>query len=814
MATKSVIRRGRPAAGSNEVEDCEDSSGSATRGGSSSSSSFSPDWLGVVGGLLKESCGACFEDDQASSSTSGLPPAGSEAMALSLAFGMTPQEQRKHDLSTVALYLLMNFAGYCIFYWIKQPAMLSTILTPEDSERLTVNLAFAFYDLALFSFFGLVFCFLFRLGFILRELLINQFCSPSHSTASFDISLSTTSFARDPQRIARAIHIGFLVIVQSLFSMFVVVEGTVFGDMAAHTYEFDWLRIISDANQQKDLGLSKKDHASRVAAAIALVVAIQAGFYVASGKIASRWRMASKKALTICLFVFLLSTVAYLFFDSRMENHRAEVRLALLFSQYWDPEDAKMHLGPRLHWGKPEDQIKHAVENEDKEMESMVTNRAFDISAGDTGYPMGVEGVTLPPKDQRKNFVIIAAESWRYDTLTEELMPNLMRMVKEDPSCFRSEHHYTSGHVTELGSYGVVYGLPATSFFEYSRRKIPSFPLRVLRENGYVIAAICASFPWGYPNNFVFTQFDIVKLAHGDNEVHREIELFLEERRKDGKNYLLYAFFEDPHYPYTPTNSTFNIKKPYLVKGQFELMLNTKERLRLYWNSYHNTIMSLDDSYRRLRNTFDQEWKSNKLSIVFTGDHGQEMFEHGGFGHAGVTFWNEKVQIPLVMCVPGENTRVNTAKTLLQKEDMLTSHYDIWPTFFDSGNIKAPLPWTTGLSLLRLESYNDRVGEGIIVTGRHFPQNLGRPCAVISRRCKFWFVYTDRTYTTKKIVRVTDIDDQPSQSCSEYAVEGTAANLSSKLMLLGFDRELRRTFIVEMDELLNPETRKMLLPKR
>jgi len=39
----------------------------------------------------------------------------------------------------------------------------------------------------------------------------------------------------------------------------------------------------------------------------------------------------------------------------------------------------------------------------------------------------------------------------------------------------------------------------------------------------------------------------------------------------------------------------------------------------------------------------DSFWKKEKLAVVFTADHGQEMFEHGGFGHAGSTFWNEKV---------------------------------------------------------------------------------------------------------------------------------------------------------------------------
>jgi len=71
-------------------------------------------------------------------------------------------------------------------------------------------------------------------------------------------------------------------------SFFLYGTATVYADMAVHTYEFDWIRIITDANQQKDLGLSKKDHAWRVASGIIVVILVQFGIYVGSKKIAAR----------------------------------------------------------------------------------------------------------------------------------------------------------------------------------------------------------------------------------------------------------------------------------------------------------------------------------------------------------------------------------------------------------------------------------------------------------------------------------------------------------------------------------------------
>eukprot|EP01102_Stenamoeba_stenopodia_P017092 TRINITY_DN6078_c0_g1_i1.p1 TRINITY_DN6078_c0_g1~~TRINITY_DN6078_c0_g1_i1.p1 ORF type:complete len:707 (-),score=160.39 TRINITY_DN6078_c0_g1_i1:1631-3751(-) len=651
-----------------------------------------------------------------------------------------------HKVNSITLYMLINYAFYCLFFWIKQPAFLQPLLQSDDPERVVSHLFYGSYTLSIFAFAALCSVLIYRALFVLFDVIVN----------------STPSLAgKKIWSVLWSIQLGFLCVWHAMLSLFIGVEATVYADMAVHTYEFDWIRIVTDANQQKDLGLSKKDHAWRVVSGIIVVVLVQLGVYIGSKKIAAKWRHCADKAIVVCGVLLLVGGLAFVAFDHQVDTHRYELRTALFMSHLWDPEDADIHLHPKVP--TDEDQA---------------------------GYATNTKDVTLLPPDERKNYVFIIGESWRYDVLNDKLMPNTMKIVR-DPACFRSENHFTAGHVTELGTFGLMYGIPSIAYHHYSLGKIPSYPMKLLEENGYMVQMIIASVPWGYPNNFVFTQYDNVKIQREDQALLEDAQKFLQEREADGKNFVLYLFLEDPHYPYSPSNSSFLIEKPYLVKGQFEVMMNTEERMQLYWNSYHNTILSFDDSIRRLRLMLDKFWKNNKLAVVFSADHGQEMFEHGGFGHAGSTFWNEKTKVALMVCIPGEEKRIAKAQAILNQEDMITNHIDVWPTLFDGTNvtIRHKQTWTTGLSMFDPSTYAKRIKEGIVISGRHFPQML-RPCAVFTKNCRFWFVYLDRSYTAKKIVRITDGDDNT----------GCPEEKSASAVLSTFDKHLRSVMVVELDE--------------
>ncbi len=109
-------------------------------------------------------------------------------------------------------------------------------------------------------------------------------------------------------------------------------------------------------------------------------------------------------------------------------------------------------------------------------------------------------------------------------------------------------------------------------------------------------------------------------------------------------------------------------------------------RLRI---AYDATVMAADqmvgDVVRRLidRGTFD------RTLVVVLADHGQELFEHGRFGH-GETLYDESLRVPLIVKAPFQTAGVVV--------DTAVSLVDVAPTILDLAGLP-PMPDAQGVLL-------------------------------------------------------------------------------------------------------------------
>jgi hypothetical protein len=85
-------------------------------------------------------------------------------------------------------------------------------------------------------------------------------------------------------------------------------------------------------------------------------------------------------------------------------------------------------------------------------------------------------------------------------------------------------------------------------------------------------------------------------------------------------------------------------------------------------DSYDDSILYVDALLGKLFRYVQTE-KPNTLLIV-TSDHGEEFYDHGGFGH-GFSLYNELLHVPLVIWGPGVPRAVSSEPT---------SHVDLMPT--------------------------------------------------------------------------------------------------------------------------------------
>ncbi|MCK5004377.1 MAG: sulfatase-like hydrolase/transferase [Candidatus Aminicenantes bacterium] len=105
--------------------------------------------------------------------------------------------------------------------------------------------------------------------------------------------------------------------------------------------------------------------------------------------------------------------------------------------------------------------------------------------------------------------------------------------------------------------------------------------------------------------------------------------------------------------------------------------------------------------YLKLKNIY------NKSMIVFFSDHGEEFFDHHGWGH-GHSLYNELIRIPLLIKFPDNKYKGTRVKAN-------TSIIDIFPTLFDYMGLKTNIN-SDGISLMNLIRSNEIDKNRVIVS--------------------------------------------------------------------------------------------------
>ena len=177
--------------------------------------------------------------------------------------------------------------------------------------------------------------------------------------------------------------------------------------------------------------------------------------------------------------------------------------------------------------------------------------------------------------------------------------------------------------------------------------------------------------------------------------VHRALELVDEVA---GQPFFLVVHFFEPHMTYSappPFRDTFTAS----VSGStFTLPITTLHGLHLDTLSvedwafvtaaYDEEIAYTDQQLGVLRDGLAARGLLDTSVVIFTADHGEELFEHGDFEHAHA-LWQEIVHVPLVVWGPGVVPGRDTTPVSL---------VDIAPTVLDAVDLAWRSPWD-GVSL-------------------------------------------------------------------------------------------------------------------
>lgn len=368
-----------------------------------------------------------------------------------------------------------------------------------------------------------------------------------------------------------------------------------------------------------------------------------------------------------------------------------------------------------------------------------------------------------PPSPQlslKKNIYLIMTESLRSDMINEEYTPRFMNFIRQK-NCLISNYHYSGGHTTEYGVFTALYGLYGFHYNEFLSQELPSYGIKILKDNNYYIQGLSASqlslwmgagFMFKNFNNYV--EFKSEVPYQDDQKMVEQAIQFSKDRSNKNDPFFLFMFFNSTHHNYHYPLS-FQKYTPVLEENfnQFKSGRDEKGHKQKVYNRYRNSVTWVDHNLGNFLDYLQKE-KDNDGIVAFTGDHGEEFWEEGLLGHSRTNYINPRVRVPFYLC------SLKNTKKPIHKTVKLSSHVDIFPTLLNILQDNINLDQFNGKNLY--DPNLAQIRPYIVITPPQFlyeKNNIG----IITEQDKYWVNNSDHQMKKLTLIRKSNLDDQESK---------------------------------------------------
>ena len=403
---------------------------------------------------------------------------------------------------------------------------------------------------------------------------------------------------------------------------------------------------------------------------------------------ARRWRLARNFALGALALAFVGEKAAYAAAD--LTRARRITALAQLFPMY-HRITVKRLAHKTLGWRLDE-------------------RKAVEI--GDEGlflrYPL--EAPVVERRERMPNVLLLVIDSLRADVLDAQTMPQVDRFAS---SGRRFLDHASGGNATRYGIFSLVYGIHGSYWRPVYAEQAPPVLVTTLQGLGYdlrVLSGASMSFPefrstaWVSIEDRVEDDLPQATKWQRDEEVARRFDAWLDERAARGARdpFFCFALLDSPHgnYSWPRERTAF---RPHAERVDVVALATgaTEEDVELVWNSYRNAVLHADAVAGGMLASLARHGVLEDTIVVVTGDHGEEFFENGYFGHTS-NFTREQVHVAFAMAGPGVPPGV---------EGRPTAHVDVAPTLLEllGADPAVRTRWSQGMSLLAPPERRERV---------------------------------------------------------------------------------------------------------
>jgi len=295
---------------------------------------------------------------------------------------------------------------------------------------------------------------------------------------------------------------------------------------------------------------------------------------------------------------------------------------------------------------------------------------------------------------------------------------------------------------------------------------------------------------------------------HGSSEYVNSIFASLLEENPDLKQKPMFAYLHtmDPHFPYTPLKPFRKFKKVDRERDQLRLKsiimqiyssgLN-QDDVDYLASLYDCEILQSDHYFNVFLDSLKKHGLYDDSIIIFTADHGEQLYEHGGWNH-GHSIYNEEIHIPLIIKLPGN-------KDAGLKPDFFVTQVDVLPTILEYIGIEPPSS-IDGISIFN-RMKNPTLREEIFIKekiDKYFFTGL----VTIPARRKYIYQYSDILSTDCIDSQMYDLKTDAQERNNLFTWETLFEMKSVKYKVDCFLKEMRKSSLKaeEVDfEKIDPE---------
>ncbi|MBM3976503.1 MAG: DUF3413 domain-containing protein [Planctomycetes bacterium] len=336
-------------------------------------------------------------------------------------------------------------------------------------------------------------------------------------------------------------------------------------------------------------------------------------------------------------------------------------------------------------------------------------------------YPKAA--LALPPDGPRPNIVLVVIDSLRAEMLNAEAMP-IVHELARDSRVYTD--HLSGGNATRFGIFSMIYGLHGSYWDAILSEHRSPVLVDALVEAGYdmrVLTSASMDFPqfrstaWARVESAVEDRLPAEQPGGRDDGVASRFDAWLGERADATRPFFAFLVLDAPHQTYSfPSDCA--VFRPYMEKIEYTRLgpgLSEQTHLELF-NRYRNAVYYSDQITGRILDSLRSHGEFDDTLLMVTGDHGEEFFEHGAWGHTS-NFTRTQTHVPLVLRGPGIAAGIDTRAT---------SHLDVPATLLEllGADPARRADWTLGASLLDPPAERLRVISSWDILGMHTPDGI------------------------------------------------------------------------------------------